>query len=42
MFKAILANKDDQGYRAEVAQVDEASHPGWRRSHQGVVFHAKL
>ncbi|MFM1759654.1 MAG: hypothetical protein RLY75_924, partial [Pseudomonadota bacterium] len=23
MFKAILVNKDDQGYRAELAQVDE-------------------
>ena len=27
MFKAILVNKDDQGYRAELAQVDEASLP---------------
>ena len=27
MFKAILVNKDDQGYRAEIAQVDEASLP---------------
>ena len=27
MFKAILVNKDDQGYRAELAQVDESSLP---------------
>ena len=27
MFKAILVNKDDQGYRAELTQVDEASLP---------------
>jgi acrylyl-CoA reductase (NADPH) len=27
MFKAILVNKDDQGYRAELAQVDEVSLP---------------
>ena len=27
MFKAILVKKDDQGYRAELAQVDEASLP---------------
>ena len=27
MFKAILGNKDDQGYRAELAQVDESSLP---------------
>jgi acrylyl-CoA reductase (NADPH) len=27
MFKAILVNKDDQGYRAEFSQVDEASLP---------------
>ena len=27
MFKAILVNKDDLGYRAELAQVDEASLP---------------
>ena len=27
MFNAILVNKDDQGYRAELAQVDEASLP---------------
>ena len=27
MFKAILVNKDDQGYRAEFAQVDESSLP---------------
>jgi acrylyl-CoA reductase (NADPH) len=27
MFKAILVNKDDQGYRTELAQVDEASLP---------------
>ena len=27
MFKAILVNKDEQGYRAELAQVDEASLP---------------
>jgi acrylyl-CoA reductase (NADPH) len=27
MFRAILINKDDQGYRAEVSQVDEANLP---------------
>ncbi|QWD33467.1 oxidoreductase [Polynucleobacter paneuropaeus] len=27
MFKAISVNKDDQGYRAELAQVDESSLP---------------
>ena len=27
MFKAILVNKDDQGYRAELSQVDETSLP---------------
>jgi len=27
MFKAILVNKDDQGYRAELGQADEASLP---------------
>ena len=27
MFKAILVNKDDQGYRTELAQVDESSLP---------------
>ena len=27
MFKAILVNKDDQGYRAELAEVDESSLP---------------
>jgi len=27
MFKAILVNKDDQGYRAQLTQVDEASLP---------------
>jgi acrylyl-CoA reductase (NADPH) len=27
MFKAILVNKDDQGYHAELAQVDETSLP---------------
>lgn len=27
MFNAILINKDDQGYRAELSQVDEASLP---------------
>ena len=27
MFNAILVNKDDQGYRAEFSQVDEASLP---------------
>ena len=27
MFKAILVKKDDEGYRAELAQVDEASLP---------------
>ena len=27
MFKAILVNKDDQGYRAELSEVDEASLP---------------
>ena len=27
MFKAILVNKDDQGYRAELTQVDESSLP---------------
>jgi acrylyl-CoA reductase (NADPH) len=27
MFKAILINKDDQGYRAELGQADEASLP---------------
>ena len=27
MFKAILVNKDDQGYRTELTQIDEASLP---------------
>lgn len=27
MFKAILVNKDEQGYRAELGQADEASLP---------------
>ena len=27
MFKAILVNKDEQGYRAELTEVDEASLP---------------
>ena len=27
MFKAILVKKDDQGYRAELAELDEASLP---------------
>jgi acrylyl-CoA reductase (NADPH) len=27
MFRAILVNKDEQGYRAELCQVDEASLP---------------
>ncbi|OZB33618.1 MAG: alcohol dehydrogenase, partial [Polynucleobacter sp. 39-45-136] len=27
MFKAILVNKDDQGYRAEVSHIEEASLP---------------
>ncbi|MEY3718490.1 MAG: hypothetical protein RL727_411, partial [Pseudomonadota bacterium] len=27
MFKAILINKDDQGYRAQLSDVDESALP---------------